>query len=177
MEPEASLAPRAWAEDPAPVLERAFARIERERMRDVPILNSALRVEAVGFRPFQGHWIGILVTPWFLNALVLPGSGAPWPARRVGDAHAWALPIGYCEFIAGYEEEIGEYHLCSLMSPVLQLEDQEAARIAARAALDTLLAPPAPKEAAAAGPLKKLEESAGKPMSKREFLSGRVFRG
>lgn len=175
MQPENGPAPRAFAENPGPLLERAFGRIERERMRDVPILNSALRVEAVGFRPFQGHWIGVLVTPWFLNALVLPGSGAAWPARRVGDAHAWALPIGNCEFIAGYEEEIGEYHLCSLMSPVLQLEDQEAARIAARAALDTLLAPPAPKEEPA-GPLKKLEENVEKPMSKREFLSGRVFR-
>ncbi|HET9701308.1 MAG TPA: [NiFe]-hydrogenase assembly chaperone HybE [Burkholderiales bacterium] len=175
MEPAAEVAPRAWTESPAPALERAFGRIERERMRDVPILNGALRVEAVGFQPFQGHWIGILVTPWFLNALVLPGTGAAWPARGIGDAQVWALPIGACEFIAGHEEEIGEYHLCSLMSPVLQLEDQEAARSAARAALDTLLAPPAPKEEPA-GPLKKLEENVGKPMSKREFLSGRVFR-
>jgi [NiFe] hydrogenase assembly HybE family chaperone len=169
-------APRGYAENPAPALERAFARIERERMRDVPILNPALRVEAVGFQPFQGHWIGILVTPWFLNALVLPGTGAEWPVRNSGDAHAWPLPIGNCEFIAGHEEEIGEYHLCSLMSPVLQLEDQDAARIAARAALDTLLAPPASR-GEPAGPLQKLQENAGKPMSKREFLSGRVFRG
>jgi [NiFe] hydrogenase assembly HybE family chaperone len=166
---------RAWAESPGPALERAFARIQRERMRDVPILNPRLRVEAVGFRPWQGHWIGILVTPWFMNALVLPGAGAEWPARKVGDAHVWPLPIGPCEFIAGCEEEVGEYHLCSLMSPVLAIEDQEAARIAARAALETLLAPPAPKEEPA-GPLKKLEKNAGKPMSKREFLSGRVFR-
>jgi [NiFe] hydrogenase assembly HybE family chaperone len=176
MAPEADLTPRTYAESPAPVLERAFGRIERERMRDVPILNPRLQVEAVGFQPFQGHWIGILVTPWFLNALVLPGTGAEWPARKVGDAHIWPLPIGNCEFIAGHEEEIGEYHLCSLMSPVLAIEDQEAARIAAQAALDTLLAPPAPKEEPA-GPLKTLEENVGRPMSKREFLSGRVFRG
>ncbi len=175
MQPETRCAPRAWAASPAPALERAFARIERERMRDVPILNPRLRVEAVGFQPWQGHWIGILVTPWFMNALLLPGTGDPWPARNTGDAHAWPLPIGNCEFIAGYEEEIGEYHLCSLMSPVLQLEDQEAARIAAQAALDTLLAPPAPKQEPP-GPLQKLEENAEKPMTKREFLSGRVFK-
>jgi [NiFe] hydrogenase assembly HybE family chaperone len=172
MEPAAN---RGYAENPAPVLERAFARIERERMRDVPILNPRLRVEAVGFRPWQGHWIGVLVTPWFMNAMVLPGAGAGWPARNGGDAHVWPLPIGPCEFIAGREDEIGEYHLCSLMSPVLQLEDQDAARIAARAALDTLLSPPAPQEEPP-GPLRTIAENAGKPMSKREFLSGRVFR-
>jgi len=175
MGPGTEAAPRGHAGDPAPALERAFARIWRERMRDVPILNPALRVEAVGFQPWQGHWIGILVTPWFMNAMLLPGPAAEWPARNCGDAHVWPLPIGPCEFIVAYEEEIGEYHLCSLMSPVLRIEDQDAARITAQAALDTLLAPPAPKEEAP-GPLATIAENADKPMSKREFLSGRVFR-
>ncbi|HEX6828207.1 MAG TPA: [NiFe]-hydrogenase assembly chaperone HybE, partial [Burkholderiales bacterium] len=66
-------------------------------------------------------------------------------------------------------------HLCSLMSPVLQLEDHEAARTAARAALATLLAPPAPKEEPP-GPLGTISANVEKPMSKREFLTGRVFR-
>ena len=58
--------------DPSPLLEAAFARIEREQMAGVPILNPALRVQAVDFTRWQGQWLGALVTPWFLN-LVLVG--------------------------------------------------------------------------------------------------------
>ncbi|EQD58614.1 hydrogenase expression/formation protein HupJ, partial [mine drainage metagenome] len=44
-------------------LEEIFNRIAQTRMIDLPILNSAMRVEAVGFRLWEGHWVGVLVTP------------------------------------------------------------------------------------------------------------------
>ncbi|NJD35693.1 MAG: [NiFe]-hydrogenase assembly chaperone HybE, partial [Betaproteobacteria bacterium] len=42
-------------------LEAAFARIARTRMADLPLNNIALRVQAVGFRPYEnGCLAGIL---------------------------------------------------------------------------------------------------------------------
>ena len=52
---------------PAAALEQRFAQILDGPMRDVPMLNAALRVQAVGFRPWGAHWLGVLVTPWFMS--------------------------------------------------------------------------------------------------------------
>ena len=54
-------------------LESAFERVRRERMIDVPMLNPRLAVQAVGFRDWRGGWLGILITPWFMNLMLLPG--------------------------------------------------------------------------------------------------------
>ena len=51
---------------PADAVEQAFFRIQSDQMADVPILNPALNVEAVDFQRWQGHWLGIVVTPCLL---------------------------------------------------------------------------------------------------------------
>jgi [NiFe] hydrogenase assembly HybE family chaperone len=63
---------------PADAVEEAFFRIQREQMADVPILNPALSVEAVDFQRWQGHWLGIVVTPWCMSLLLVPGSAENW---------------------------------------------------------------------------------------------------
>ena len=74
--------PAVTADDAVSRLETTFGAIRRDRMQDVPILNPALQVEAIGMRAWQGHWLGALVTPWFINLVLLPGQGA-W--RSVAD--------------------------------------------------------------------------------------------
>jgi [NiFe] hydrogenase assembly HybE family chaperone len=71
---------RFHVEDPADAVEEAFFRIQREQMADVPILNPALQVEAVDFQRWQGHWLGVVVTPWCMSLLLLPGSRQGWVA-------------------------------------------------------------------------------------------------
>ena len=59
------------------------------------MVNPALAVEAVGFRPWGEHWLGILITPWFMNLVLMPRVGAQVAAdRRARDA-ALRLP-GRC---------------------------------------------------------------------------------
>lgn len=43
------------------MLESVFGKIQADRMNDVPILNRNLSVEAVGFFPWQGMPLGILM--------------------------------------------------------------------------------------------------------------------
>ena len=69
--------------DPGPALEAAFLRIEREAMDGLPLLNKALRVQAVGFERWQGQWLGALVTPWFLNLVLVPGQAAVVSIHRL----------------------------------------------------------------------------------------------
>ena len=162
-----------YAEEPGAALESAFRRIEAGRMREVPILNPALAVRAVGFRRHDAGWLGVLVTPWFMNLLLLPASGVPWVSLGEGEKRTMAFPAGAFEFIGGHEEAIGEYQSCSLFSPVLEFEDQQAAIATAEAAIASLFEPAidgAPQREVAAG--RAREPLAARPMTKRDFLRG-----
>jgi len=152
-------------DDPAPRLEAAFTRIWKTRMAGLPFLNDALRVEAVGFRPWQGEWLGALVTPWFLNLVLMPGEGE-WSGLPAGGERIVTLPAGGFRFISGHDEEIGEYHACSLFSPAQGFADHETARAVAAAALDALF------DAVNDEKGRALEATPPAPVSKRDFLRG-----
>ena len=147
-----------------------FAAIERERMADVPILNSAVHVEAVGFCSWQEQALGVLITPWFMNLMLLPlafdGEEArPLGTSKSGDSESVALPCGEVEFLHGYEEGIGAYRMCSLFSPMFDFEDQAAAVATAEAVLNGVLTSPDVDEPALV-PAARL--------SRRELLRGNV---
>ena len=131
---------------------------ERERMGGVPILNPALRVAAVGMRGHGETWACGLVTPWFINLMLLPGApeiAQAWSGFSIGTKVSHDFPAGTFEFLCGADEALGPYRMCSLFSPVPEFENQEAALAAAEAALLALFdenidappeqkAPPAP---------------------------------
>ena len=120
-------------------LETAFARIQRERMMDVPLLNQALRVQAVGFREWHEHCLGVLITPWFMNLVLLPHDGDPWAGLPTGSKMIHAFPSGQYEFILAEEASIGRYQMCSLFSPLFDFEGQAAAAATAEAVMECLL--------------------------------------
>jgi [NiFe] hydrogenase assembly HybE family chaperone len=189
-----------FADDPGPQLAAAFRVVHQTRMHDVPILNTAIAVEAVGFAPWDAHWLGCLVTPWFMNLILLPRVAEHWVRLRPGEKHTYIFPAGAFEFIGGREESIGEYHACSLFSPMFEFADHATARqtaleclnalfdaenvahadVSLRAASESL--PEAAKEAAEreasespreapAGLGARLEAT----LSKREFLRGKFL--
>ena len=139
-------------------VEIVFSRIARTGMAGMPLANPALRVEAVGFRAWQGQWLGALVTPWCINVLLLPRS-ADWPRLATGAERFVDLPAGRFRFVAGFDSRLGEYHACSLFSPVLQFADHAAASATAAAALEALLDPATGSEPP-------------KSLSRRDFLRG-----
>ncbi len=119
-------------------LETTFAEIYRTRMHDVPIVNGRLTVKAVGFRTHGADWIGILITPWFMNIVLLPGDGREI-SGQVGDTKSHILPAGRFDFMVSEEAGLGRFLMCSLFSPVLEFSDQKAAEITANAALGAVL--------------------------------------
>ncbi len=181
--PHVVLPAGASADAVARRVEQAFAHVQATRMQDLPFLNPALRVEAVGFRAWEGRYLGILITPWFMNLVLLPQDPAQWRHVRYGDSIAYQLPAGVFEFIGARETQIPDYQSCSLFSPMFEFGDQDGARATALAALDALFA--AETRAGVEGPgtsLAPLVEvgsggaaaPAARPrVSKRDFLRGR----
>lgn len=132
-------------ENPAARVEAAFRRIETDRMAGLPMLNPALSVEAVDFARHEGHWLGALVTPWSLSLMLLPTSHEGWVGAAEGERVIRHYPAGDIAFLGAAEPEIGAYLACSLFTSMAQFDDQEAARLTARACrLALLQAPPAP---------------------------------
>ena len=108
-------------------LETVFDEIARTRMAGIPILNPSLRVEAVGFREWEDRWIGVLVTPWTINLVLLPGQDAPLTPLALDKKQVWNFPSGAYEFMGLNEPAIGTCHICSLISPVTEFASHEEA--------------------------------------------------
>lgn len=127
------------AHDRVMVLGDCFRRIHLERMRGLPLLNERLVVETVGFQPWQGRSLGVLITPWFMNLILLPSDEDRWQDLPIGAKMTHPFPSGDYEFILADESSIGRYQLCSLFSPMFDFADQAAAVATAEAVMEGLM--------------------------------------
>ena len=134
---------------PDVLLQTVYGHIAQTRMRDFPLGNPRLSVEAIGFRRWRVGaceaevadgplWLGVLLTPWFMNLMLLPAEPGALPAVPAGGDVVLALPGGDLPFMAGSEDGIGDYRLCSLFSPTQQFADQDSARATAQEILRQL---------------------------------------
>ena len=126
-----------------------FRHIGVTQMRDLPIYNASLDVEAVGFQAVGERWIGVLITPWFMSAILLPPSKTTLDIKLVGKKSQEVLPAATYAFVNGGVETVGGYKSLPLHSPMGAFTSQEGARQEAQARLTTLLTPPVPEPAAA----------------------------
>jgi len=169
--------------DPSERLAHAYRRVE-QRMQGLGFLNPALVVEAVGFAPWEGRWLGVVVTPWSINLALAPLDPAAWRAIRKGDKLRYAFPAGAFEFIGATDDDVGELQICSLFSPALQFDDQDSARLVATLAREALF-DPAHAEAvdpragpalSPPGPVAQLARNVEAPLSRRDVLRARFLR-
>ena len=116
----------------------AYRMIGEQKMRDLPIFNSHLQVEAVGFQDWQGRTIGVMISPWFMNLVLLAGPDDDVEAFTQGASSDWDLPAGNYEFHGA--EVAGIPHLtAALFSTVTDFPDQQTARSVAEAVVEQLL--------------------------------------
>ena len=167
--------------NPSPLLEKTFRQIQQEHMLGLPILNPYLDVEAVGFVQFQGLWLGILITPWFMNLMLLSGTER-CPALAEGKHQSWQFPGGTLKFDGGFDAKLGSYQACSFFAVMGKFTNQNEARSAAQAVLKGLLSGVAnvatePEQVQPVGPLAEIRAAIEAPMSKRDFLRGNFLPG
>lgn len=121
-------------------LVQRFTHIGETAMRDLPIYNHALQVEAIGFEATKAGWLGVLITPWFINVMLL--SEQKQKAKvPLGEKVTHKLPSGEHEFSVGEDDELGHYDFLTLASPTLRYKSHQAAHDAAQKALNKLLTP------------------------------------
>ncbi len=135
------------------------------RMRDLPFYNDGLEIEAVGFRDWEEHCLGIVITPWFINLMLLPGPADDWTGLRQGDQSDWHLPAETIRFTANCPEEGDVYLTAPVFTNVVGVPDHAAARAIALQVLDGLLAKPGTESA-----------PPGHAVSRRDLLRGKVKR-
>jgi [NiFe] hydrogenase assembly HybE family chaperone len=107
-----------------------YRSIYEERMQDLPIVNSALEVDAVGFCAFDEHQTGVLITPWFMNLVLLLGSDIGSSLKQGGKS-TLRFPSGPVEFTTAQDEVLGPYLTAVLFSSVSEFPDQYTAKVTA----------------------------------------------
>ena len=108
-------------------LEQTFEQIYQQRMLDIPICNHDISVKVVGFQSWDNCFLGVLVTPWFMNLILLPQSRDAWENLKELESVPHIFPSGRYSFLVGYEAELGKYQSCSLFSPMFEFADNDAA--------------------------------------------------
>ena len=168
----AALGPRP---DPSPALVAA-ARAAASRMAGLAFVNPALAVEAVAFAPWNGHWLGVLLTPWSMNLVLAPRDRAAWPDVAPGAKLRLRFPAGDYDFVGARDDVAGETLVCSLFSPVLEFEDQATARLVAELAREALF-DPAHAEAADGSARARRARAGDGPSRRSNAASTRRCRG
>ena len=162
-------------------LEAVFNDIASTRMAGLPICNTVLRVQAVGFRAWQEHWVGVLITPWTISLVLMPGDKAPLKTLGADEKMTWEFPSGKYEFMGLNDPALGTCQICSLISPVDDIERHEDAESIAGQVMDALFASERSDQMRAEEYKVKLEAArlSGEPMpmkdktlSRRDFLRG-----
>ncbi len=125
------------------LLTEHFIMVATTRMEGVPVVNKALSVTALGFEEFGDYRVGVMLTPWFMNLMLMPlKKDVIDPQKhKFGTVMQHVLPGGRFAFIVSHEEELGFYLSCSLFSPVSEFADQAAFEETAAAVLDEVMTP------------------------------------
>ena len=134
---------------------RHFEHIYVEHMQDLPIVNPRVKVEAVAFQDYEGHELGVLITPWFMNLVLLP-AGDAWRDCSQGDSSTVYFPSGPIEFTISRDNVLGTYLTAVLFRSVSEISDQRTAREIALKVMENLF----------------VTAESGRSLSRRELLTG-----
>lgn len=149
-------------------LHSAFCRIQAERMQDVPLLNPALSVATVGFRPWNAYCLGVLITPWMMKLV-----GVPMQMQALAQVEViWEFPSGEYTLLSDVLPDVGTYYSVSLFSPMSEFRDQVQAEATAIAVMQALFEAPQKQQVASTD---GYNDESARSMTRRELLFG-MFR-
>lgn len=168
-----SIAPESTGENRILHLVERFTHIGETAMHDLPIYNHALEVDAIGFESTEAGWLGVLITPWFINVILLPHQKQD-AVLPLGERVTHELASGEHMFTVGEDDELGRYDFITLASPTLRFKSHQAARDAAQKALSKLLSPPDEANDAVSEQPVRFMSTEQKGKERRAFLRGLI---
>jgi [NiFe] hydrogenase assembly HybE family chaperone len=129
----------------------AFRAID-QTMQGLPFYNDKVPLEVHGFRRHDtGSMIGVLITPWFMNVMLVPlvaETVIDW--NRMGEKKLVDLPGGPRHFIYGGDETLGVWWMHSLASPMDKFGLPGQALASAKRSFSALMTPPVEEQPVAA---------------------------
>ena len=148
-----------------------YQRVYQEEMQGLPICNDNINIEAIDFQLYQDQWLGILITPWFTNLLILRQKDKLWPKFKLGKGNEQYInfPAGDIKFTPRFEPELGSYLCCSLVSPMTEVNSHQQAVNDAKNAMRQLLQTQIEVKIIDAGNDELTEEQ----LSRRNFFRGK----
>lgn len=133
-------------------------------MRGLPIVNPELLVEAVGVRRLGDHKIFVLITPWFMNLVLLPGTDV-WKRLEQGTSSEIDMPGETLQFTVCHDDVVGTFLTAALFGTVTDFPNQNTARCVAAEILQRLFS--------ATGSAREQQSTVRKKrISRRELLTG-----
>ncbi len=130
----------------AAILEKTFNKIHLNEMQGIPILNPAIKVRTLGFQEHNDRVIGVLITPWMMNLVMLPHDGEDWGAMTLGQKISHQFPSRIYKFMVNEFDGIGRCQTHSLHSPMSRFRNDEQAVNAAQHVIENLLVEKEPTE-------------------------------
>jgi [NiFe] hydrogenase assembly HybE family chaperone len=119
------------------LLQEHFEEIRVTHMRGLPILNPHMAVEVVAVRDFGEHRMCVLITPWFMNLVLLPGN-EEWSGVEQGESVSIELPRESLDFMVSHDDAIATFLSVVLFRTVTDFPDQDTAREVARQVMHEL---------------------------------------
>ncbi len=162
-------------------LKAHYLYVYTHKMKDIPILNKKLDVETIGFLEWGKSEsnseveVGVLITPWFMNLVLLPKKEMRQDTR-VGQSVNILFPDGEYSFLTQIDDDFGVYLTCSLFSPMSDFQTQAQAIETAEAIMAQLLQTKEfkqqQKDADKKQEEKKNQQVLNQVTSRRRFLRG-----
>ena len=134
---------KIFSSDPQRFFEAGFTEILATRMAGLPIVNAKLSVAATPFVRIHidqtQAWIGVVVTPWAVMAILAPALREGWRFVPAGGIEEIELAAGTFRFVACADSILGHYRSLSLKSPVFEFQDMVSAKAFAQTCLNLLI--------------------------------------
>ncbi len=154
----------------------AYRRIAAERMAGIPFANQRLDVDGVGFRDVDGRSVGVLITPWCMNLVVLEPEADDTAEEEASEKRTIRFPAGEFQFVRSRIDQVPAHHALALFTSVEDFPDMATARAVAADILRRILEPDtrdAPADRSQAGE----DALAGRPLSRRTLLRRTLLQG
>jgi len=108
------------------------------QMCGLPMYNAKLQTEAIGFEWRDGRLSGVLLTPWFMNLVLLPNESDEWLKLPPGKTFEVDFPSGCQRCLLSAPEGFVPHLSLPLFTTVQDFTGQDGARRVAEEVLRQL---------------------------------------